>query len=130
MFNGHIFSVRMLQGDNGTPMSVWTFGWVHPLLCLGLYVQVPTKKLNWDKISFRSEAMKLSIVFLMQNTRQAIITIEGSMIYSLLRQPNIWHYQITLHTKNSSSNKTVNINGYIQDTATTALPIVQSPPFK
>jgi hypothetical protein len=50
---------------------------------------IETKKLNWDKISFGSEAMKLSIVFLMQNTRQAIITIESGMIYSLLRQPNI-----------------------------------------
>lgn len=35
----------------------------------------------------------------MQNTRQAIITIESSMIYSLLSQSNIWRYQIALQVK-------------------------------
>lgn len=35
----------------------------------------------------------------MQNTRQAIITIESSMIYSLLSKSYIWHYQITLQGK-------------------------------
>ena len=48
----------------------------------------------------------------MQNTRQAIITIESSMIYSLLSQSNIWQYQITLQAKNQTEIKThINMNG-------------------
>lgn len=34
--------------------------------------------------SFEIQGMKLSLVFLMQNNRQAIITIKSSVIYSFL----------------------------------------------
>lgn len=81
--------------------------------CFPEVIPTETKKLNWDQITHGSEAKKLSIVFLMQNTRQAIITIESSMIYSLLSKSNIWQYQISLH-KNRSRNKCMLIQMAVQ----------------
>ena len=47
----------------------------------------------------------------MQNTRQAIITIESSMVYPLLRHSDIQQYQITLQMKKQTESKTqVNMN--------------------
>ena len=41
----------------------------------------------------------------MQNSTQAIITIESSMIFSFFCQTNVRHYQITLH-KQQKENET------------------------
>lgn len=79
--------------------------------CFHEKMPTETKKLNWDQITHGSEAKKLSLVFLMQNTRQAIITIESSMIYSLLSKSNIWQYQITLHTNQKHKQIHVDANG-------------------
>lgn len=58
-------------------------------------------KFECNYISIEARIVKLSIVFRTQNTRQAIITIESSMIDSFFSKPDIRKYQITLQAEHA-----------------------------